>query len=308
MRPLALLVVLALGAGACSEGDDRGAPPPSDGPTSSCAPPSGGTDLAYVDGGDPQQVLDLYLPPDIGCDPVPLVVWVHGGGWRIGDKSNAIEDKVAHWNDAGWALASVNYRLTDASLPEADRVMAPDHNEDVAAAVGWLVDRAAELGIDPDHLALLGHSAGAGIVAALATDPAYLEAVGLEPTDVGCVAPLDTEAFDIASAVSTLAGTSIYQDAFGTDPDRWAELSPQTHVGEGPIPDLFLVTRGTAGRRAVVQTFVDAVDAVDAAGGEATVIDLPTFTHADVNQRIGDPTDTQLTPALDGWLTTCLTS
>jgi acetyl esterase/lipase len=301
-----VLIVLVLAVAACS-GDDGPAATPATSTipdtTTACAPPLGGRDLAYVPGGDARQVLDLYVPPGAGCDAVPLVVWVHGGGWRTGDKRHAIEDKVAHWNDAGWAVASVNYRLSDADLSEAERVMAPAHNEDVAAAVGWLVEHAAKRGIDPERLALVGHSAGAGIVAALAADPIYLAAVDLTPVDLGCVAPLDTEAFDIARAVATALLTTVYEAAFGTDPDRWAELSPQTHLGEAEIPDLFVVTRGAAGRRAVVADFVEAAQD---AGSEVTVVDVPSFSHADVNRRIGDPTDTELTPALDAWLGDCL--
>jgi acetyl esterase/lipase len=317
VRPAGVLVVVVLAVAACSSDDGPTATPSTSSTpttaadpvattvetTTACAPLAGGRDLAYVPDGDPRQVLDLYVPSRAGCDPVPLVVWVHGGGWRTGDKRSAIEEKVTHWTDAGWAVASVNYRLTDADLPEAARVMAPDHNTDVAAAMGWLVQHAVERGIDPERLALLGHSAGAGIVAALAADPTYLSAVDLTPADLGCVAPLDTEAFDIARAATTPPLTSIYQDAFGTDPDRWAELSPQTHVGEAEVPDLFLVTRGSPARRAVVAAFAEAAEG---AGAEVTVVDLPSFSHADVNRRIGDPADTQLTPALDGWLTDCL--
>ena len=300
---LAALLLLA----ACSSETTTDRPSATTGASSTeaCRPPAGQRDVAYVDGGGPLRRLDLYLPDDVGCAPVPLVVWVHGGGWRTGDKANAMADKVVLWNDAGWAVASVDYRLTDTSVPVADRVVAPTHNEDVASAIGWLIDRADDLGIDPDHLAVLGHSAGAGIVAALATDPGYLDAVGLEPIDLGCVAPLDTEAFSIEAAVGTgpVLG-KVYADAFGTDPARWTELSPLTHVGEAPIPPLLLVTRGTPLRREIVGTFADAVEA---SGGRVTIIDLPTFSHEEVNKRIGDPTDGQLTPALQDFLTTCLT-
>jgi arylformamidase len=304
VRRVGVVIVLALASG-CASGSTPAADTTTtvqDTTPASCAAPVGGKDLAYVSGGDPLQALDLYVPPGSGCDPLPLVVWVHGGGWQIGDKAHAMEDKVAHWNDAGWAVASVNYRLTDPAVPETERVMVPDHNEDVAAALGWLAHHATELGLDRERLAVLGHSAGAGIVAALAADPAYLAAVDVAPADLGCVAPLDTEAFDITRAMATPPLTAVYQDAFGTDPARWVELSPQTHLGEAEVPDLFLVTRGSADRRAVVAAFANAVDA---AGGDVTVVDLPSFTHADVNRRIGEPTDTQLTPALDEWLTDC---
>ena len=309
MSRLALLSAALLLVTACASG---AATSPTTAPrettttaSTTCTAPADRTDVAYVEDGDPLQRLDLYLPDRAGCSPVPVVVWVHGGGWRTGDKEHSVDDKVPIWNDAGWAVASINYRLTDAAVPENERVMAPTHNEDVAAALGWLVDHAHELGVDAERLALLGHSAGAGIVAALAADPAYLGAVGLEPIDLGCVGPLDTEAFSIAAAVDSgpqLA--NVYEVAFGTDPDGWEELSPLTHVGEAPIPPLFLVTRGTPARRELVADFARAVER---SAREVTVVDLPTFSHEDVNKRIGDPTDTKLTPALADFLTTCLT-
>lgn len=301
--------------GGCSSGD-RAAPATTTAVTTSgeasttsparacTAAPTDQLDIPYVEGGDPLQALDLYLPDDAGCDPVPVVVWVHGGGWRTGDKRHAVTDKVPLWNDAGWAVVSVGYRLSDPAVPEAERVMAPAHNEDVAAAVGWLHEHAADLGIDAEHMALVGHSAGAGIVAALAADPVYLQAVDLEPRDIPCVAPLDTEAFEIAAAASNQLLAGIYESAFGTDPERWAELSPLTHLGEAPLPDLFLVTRGLPERRRIVQQFADAASAV---GGKVTVVDLPGFSHEDVNKQIGDPSDSVLTPALQEFLTGCLT-
>ena len=309
MRRLSpLIVAFVLLASCASEGS--GSPTttaPTDTTTAArpCVARTHQRDVAYIAGDDPLQRLDIYLPEGVGCDPVPVVVWVHGGGWQIGDKGNSITQKVALWNDAGWAVVSVNYRLSDSAVPEAARVMAPQHNEDVAAALGWLVEHSAAVGIDPKHIALLGHSAGAGIVAALATDPVYLRTARLEPADLSCVGPLDTEAFSVAEAIGggpELA--KVYRVAFGTDPEQWAELSPLTHVGEAPIPPLFLVSRGTASRRNLVATFAAAVDT---AGGETTIVDLPSFSHEDVNKQIGGAADTQLTPALQEFLTTCLT-
>ncbi|MEO7572320.1 MAG: alpha/beta hydrolase [Acidimicrobiales bacterium] len=286
-----------------STAPDEGSAPTTE-TTATCPERVDQVDVSYVDQGAALQQLDLYQPPDAGCAPVPVVVWVHGGGWRIGDKGASIDAKVRLWNAAGWAVASVNYRLTDAALPASDRVVAPAHNEDAATALGWLVDHAEELGINPGRLALLGHSAGAGVVAALATDPTYLGDVGLEPTDLGCVAPLDTEAFDIGAAAGTGPQLAqVYEDAFGTDPSRWAELSPITHVGEAALPEMFLVTRGTAQRRQVVSTFAAAAEAAD---GAVTVVDLPGFSHEDVNKEIGAADDTVLTPALQDFLAVCL--
>lgn len=302
IRRPALIVVSVVLLGACaSESTSSPSTTVVSTTATTCAAPGDRADIAYDS--DPLQQLDLNLPDDIGCRSVPVVVWVHGGGWQIGDKSNAMAPKVALWNDAGWAVVSVNYRLTDPDAPEATRVVAPTHNEDVASALAWLMNNAEDTGIDPASVAVLGHSAGAGIVAALATDPTYLKAQGLQPSDLACVAPLDTEAFSIASVME--GGpvlTDVYRAAFGTDAERWDELSPLTLVGDAPIPPMLLVTRGTADRRTIVATFADAVAAAD---GSVTIVDLPGFTHEDVNKRIGDATDDELTPALQAFLTDC---
>src|SRR5215207_10121600 len=123
-RGVALLAVAILLAGCSDDGSTA-----ADGTTTTTCPArEDRLDVSYVEEGDPAQRLDLYLPPDAGCDAVPLVVWVHGGGWRIGDKGNAIDAKVRQWTDAGWAVASVNYRLTDVRDPVGERVMAPSHD------------------------------------------------------------------------------------------------------------------------------------------------------------------------------------
>jgi arylformamidase len=261
--------------------------------------------MAYVDGGEPLQRLDVYQPRRPVCTEVPLVVWVHGGGWRAGDKANGMDSKVQLWTDAGWAVASVNYRLTDVRAPASERVMAPSHNEDVAAAWSWLVSQSESLGVDPDRMALLGHSAGAGIAAAVTADPTYLAAHDLDPSAIACSAPLDTEGFDITAVIEGGGPTAtLYRSVFGDNSTGWQELSPLGRLGEGPVPDLFLVRRGTPTRQAQVDAFEDAARG---AGADVTVVDLPGFSHADVNKRIGDPTDDQLTPALQRFLDDCLT-
>lgn len=261
-------------------------------------------DVAYVDDGEPLHRLDLYQPGRVGCTAVPLVVWVHGGGWRGGDKANGMDRKVQLWTDAGWAVASVDYRLTDVNVPTSDRVMAPSHDEDVAAAWSWLVSESEALGVDPEHMALLGHSAGAGIAAAVASDPTYLAAHGLDTAAITCAALLDTEGFDIAAAIGGGGATEVlYRSVFGDDPTVWQELSPVNHLGDGPVPDLFVVRRGSPARQAQVDVFADAARG---AGADVTVVDLPGFSHADVNRRIGDPSDDLLTPALQQFLADCL--
>jgi poly(3-hydroxybutyrate) depolymerase len=122
-------------------------------------------------------------------------MWVHGGGWQIGGKSNQMTNKVKLLNDLGDVVVSVNYRLTDPS--SANPVQYPTHAEDVAAAAAWVHENVTKYGGDPKQIALMGHSAGAQIVANIATDPQFLAARDLALDDLACVAPLDTEGFDV---------------------------------------------------------------------------------------------------------------
>src|SRR5439155_313047 len=82
-------------------------------------------------------------------------------------KRNQLTDKLRLWHDAGYTVVSVNYRLTDPATTATVRY--PTHDEDVAAAVAWVHAHVARFGGDAERIALLGHSAGAQIVASIAT-------------------------------------------------------------------------------------------------------------------------------------------
>lgn len=114
--------------------------------------------LNYADDADPAHALDLYLPAD-SQGPRPVVVWVHGGGWFSGDKSqlNAADHGMRQWRDAllgkGYAVASVNYRLSGTARH-------PAQLDDVSAAVRYLRRESGNLGLASDRLAVAGESAG----------------------------------------------------------------------------------------------------------------------------------------------------
>ena len=102
--------------------------------------------------------LDLYRPTAPAGEAAPLVIYVHGGGWRRGDKAAGILDKAKLFTDAGYVFASVNYRLSPESAPpgglDPNRIMFPDHPDDVGEAIGWLARNAAQLGADPARIAV----------------------------------------------------------------------------------------------------------------------------------------------------------
>lgn len=118
-------------------------------------------DLAYVENGHPRQKLDLYLPAD--GENRPLIVWIHGGAFRMGSKEGNENDQLPFdYLRKGYALASLNYRLSQHAI-------FPAQIEDCKAAVRWLRARSAEFKLDPKRFAAWGPSAGGHLAAMLGT-------------------------------------------------------------------------------------------------------------------------------------------
>jgi acetyl esterase/lipase len=183
------------------------------------------TDLAY--GREADQSLDIYYPDRCLAARCPVVMWVHGGGWRTGDKgNNGAKDLAATWENAGAVVVTLNYRLT----PD---VVHPAHVQDVAAGIAWTRANIGRYGGDPQRLFLLGHSAGAHLVALVATDPQYLAAHGLGLREsVSGVMPIDTASYDLVANNGTAVGRMI-ENAFGTDPAVLRAASPLLIVKPG---------------------------------------------------------------------------
>ncbi|MGL4238871.1 alpha/beta fold hydrolase [Tabrizicola sp.] len=141
----------------------------------------GARDVAYGDG--PLQVLDITYPR--GVDAAPVLVMIHGGAFRAGDKSD-----LAVWPellDAGIAVVRVNYRLSS-----TDRW--PAQSEDCLSAIVHLQREAPGLGLDPSRLVLLGQSAGAFLAVSTALS---LVEVGLKPRGVvSLYGPMDFSTMD----------------------------------------------------------------------------------------------------------------
>lgn len=309
-----LVVVLALSACSGTGGDDPAdAAQATDTTTSprllSCGT-SGTFEYVTLPGVAPALTsVDVYTPPDgdDGCKDRPLVLWVHGGGWTGGDKSEYTDDKVRLFNDAGYVFASTNYRVTDATLtpPQPQH---PVHDQDVATSVAWLVEHAGELGIDPDRVAVLGHSAGGGITAAVATDERYLGAHDRPLSTIRCAGSMDGEGYDVVAGATTAPEEwrPVYLDAFGTDPAVWADASPINHVEAGKgIPRFFIAARGVDWR---LEQHLAFIAALREAGVPVTALDSRTLEHADLATLVGAPGDTLLTPALMDFLGGCFSS
>lgn len=251
--------------------------------------------VEYSYGSDPLQKLDFYSAKTDG--PAPLIIFVHGGGWKRGDKRNATgADKVKHYAGLGYHLASINYRLVPGGTVEQQAA-------DVAASIDYLLDNASKLGVDKRRVVLMGHSAGAHLSALVGTDPQYLRAVGLDLNALSGVVPLDGAAYDVGQQM--VDGNRIMQDtykqAFGTDPARQKALSPYYQAGSPNAPSFLIlhVDRDDGKRQS---------EALAAALRDAgTKVQLNAFEgkglkgHADINRRLGDPAY-PATPVVDAWL------
>lgn len=116
-------------------------------------------DVAYVVDGDPSQKLDLYLPTQTSGKPLPLIVWVHGGGWMGGSKNGC---PAAGMVARGYAAASVEYRFSQ-------KAVFPAQIQDCQAAIRWLRANAKKYNLDTEHIGVWGSSAGGHLVSLLGT-------------------------------------------------------------------------------------------------------------------------------------------
>lgn len=236
----------------------------------------GGSDAAAAGA-----TLDLYGPPRAEGPPRPIVLFVHGGGWRHGDKS-MVRDKPAAFVSQGYLFASVGYRLDPPVTPR-------DQGADVASAVAWLHEHATDYGGDGDRIFLMGHSAGAHLAALVATDPRLLAPHDLEPAALDGIVLLDGAGYDVPrqmEAARLPMLRKVYREAFGDDPAFQREASPITHVAEGNRYPPFLIFH--VGERPDSRAQSEALaERLRAAGGKATTVHEPDKTHMTLNRELG---------------------
>jgi arylformamidase len=148
-------------------------------------------DIPYAGVEDEKRTLDVYSPTD--AKKLPVVFWIHGGGWQAGDKSD-VKLKPQWFMEKGFVFVSINYRL----LPAVEMGTL---TRDVAKAFGWVEKHIAEYGGDPKRVLVGGHSAGAQLAALICIDERYLKEEGVS-FDVlkGCV-PVDGDTYDVPVAI-----------------------------------------------------------------------------------------------------------
>ncbi len=247
-------------------------------------------DIPYAVPANERQMLDVYSPPN--AKNLPVVFWIHGGGWEGGDKTR-VQVKPKSFVEHGFVFVSTNYRF----LPNVDMGTLI---RDVAKSVHWVHEHIAEYGGDPNRLLIMGHSAGAQLAALISTDERYLKAEGLSLGMIqGCV-PVDGDTYDIPLRIE--AGIAKrkalgqpepkfgHYEKFGSDPVKHRDFSAVNHISRGKgIPPFLILhvgedpeTTPQAQRLATVLT---------EQGISAKLFAAPHTNHSKLNENLGLPDD-----------------
>jgi len=244
--------------------------------------------VPYATPAHERQVLDVYSPPH--AKNLPVVFWIHGGGWQAGDKTS-VEKKPQAFMDKGFVFVSTNYRL----LPSVDMETIV---RDIAKSIHWVHDHIADKGGDPERLFIMGHSAGAQLAALICTDDRYLNAEGLSLAIIkGCV-PVDGDTYDVPAIIETgetrrrVHGQPQpkfgHREKFGNDALKHRDFSAVTHVrkDKGIPPFLIMHVAEHPDTSAQAQRLASVLKS---AGISVRVFSAQESTHNKINADLGLP-------------------
>ena len=246
--------------------------------------------IPYAQPAHERHVLDVYSPK--GAKNLPVVFWIHGGGWQTGDKTS-VQLKPQFFQDQGFVFVSTNYRL----LPDVDMGTIV---RDVAKSVRWVHDHIAEHGGDPERIFIMGHSAGAQLAALICTDDRYLKAEGLSLKMIkGCV-PVDGDTYDVPAIIETAETRRRvhhlpqakfgHREKFGNSEEKHRDFSAVTHVAKdkGISPFLILHVADHPDTTAQAQRLGNVLKE---AGLPVTVFGGKETNHNKLNENLGLPDD-----------------
>jgi arylformamidase len=258
-------------------------------------------DVPYAGVDDAKRTLDVYA--QAGAKNLPVVFWIHGGGWQTGDKSD-VKLKPQWFMDKGFVFVSVNYRL----LPDVDMGTLI---RDVAKSFRWVEDHVAEYGGDPKRVLVGGHSAGAQLAAILCTDERYLkeQSVAFDVL-IGCV-PVDGDTYDVPAIIEVAEtrwrvhhlppSKNGHREKFGNDPAKHRDFSAVNHVAKGKGIPPFLVLHVSSHPDTTAQAQRLGAVLKDA-GVSVRVFGAKDSEHSKLNNDLGLPDD-PATKALDEFVT-----
>ena len=225
-------------------------------------------DLAY--GTDPKQRLDVYLPRGEVTN-APVFIFVHGGGFREGDKAHY--GSVAEpFIKRGVITVTPGYRLTGSGAHY------PDQPDDIKSAVKWIFENIGQYGGDPQNIYVAGHSAGAVLTADIGVDRGWLSDMGMPGDILKAIMPISGP-YDIR--VKRRPGQL---DAYAPTPEIRVQSSPILKIND-PAPAALVAT---GSEEEYVQPSLDFANALKAAGVDAHYLLLEGEDHADTALLLAD--------------------
>jgi arylformamidase len=229
-------------------------------------------DVPY--GKDNLQRMDIYLPQQ--ASGATVIFMVHGGAWRQGDKGAraVVENKVSRWVSKGFIFISTNYRLLPKTAPL-------EQAQDIASALAAAQSKAASWGGDPAKFLLIGHSAGAHLVALLAAAPALALKRGARPW-LGAVL-LDSAAFDVVKLMEA-KHARFYDQAFGRDAAYWNAASPFHVLSKNATPMLAVCSTRRADSCAQADRFITKAKSFNV---RVSLLEQE-LSHKDINRQLGN--------------------
>ena len=262
-------------------------------------------DIQYdsIPGVDPNfHSLDIYTPEDAdGTNPIMMMF--HGGGHVMGDKNSSpavARPKADYYTERGWIFVNANYRLTDVSLPygHPDQVSHPDHATDVANSIGWTKDNIAAYGGNPNHVVIVGFSAGAHLVGLVGTKETLIEGAGYSLDGIDGVIPLDGY-YNVPALVPV--GHPTLPLIHGPNLESQQDASPVFHVApDKNIPPMLIVHANATNPIAQSEEFRDTLQAN---GVPAQSWNAGAKSHSQIGSDLGVVGDV-LTQQVDSFLAT----
>jgi len=247
-------------------------------------------DLQYVAGTDAAQMLDLFVPETREESPRPLLIWIHGGGWRKGSRNPG---HAIHFVSRGYIVAGIGYRFSQVAKW-------PAQIQDCQAAIRWLRANAPDYGIDRDRIGVWGSSAGGHLCSMLGTAGGKnaFEPVGgntdesdrvqavcsyCGPTNFRTVRAQSESDAEVKTLVSFDNWTDPYSNLIGAlvgqNPAAEDAASPTHHVRRDTLNPPFLLVHGTADQHVPFAQARELADLLQKHGVDAHLHPLPGGDH-----------------------------
>lgn len=224
--------------------------------------------------------LDVHAPDNAGRrflfvrtgKLAPVVLYVHGGGWVKGSRKKVY--RHPEWlTSQGYVLVAIDYR-------KVPRTTIDGQIKDVARAVAWTKRNIKRYGGDPDRIVLMGHSAGAHLVALAAAQGKVGNVRGVIPNDV--------QAYDLVAYVTKRGSIgSMFGRAFSDNPKNWVRWSPITYArrAAGLPPHLVMYSRSQGERRRSIS--IGYANVLKSRGVRVSVFHGTKYSHGAIAARLG---------------------